>query len=279
MTHASAADTDWVRHGAGQDGLDRLEAFFHGEAYTPHRHDTYAIGSTLSGVQSFTYRSSLRHSLAGHTVVLHPDEPHDGHAGTDAGFRYRILYLAPARLQEMLGGVALPFVPGGVSTDPRLARATRALLAQLAAPLDALEQDDGLLELATALQLAAGSTPRPVRGDYRAALVARELMDDRLDSVVTLDELAEAAGRDRWSLSRDFRASFGTSPYRYLTLRRLDLARRLMLAGQPLADCAAHAGFADQSHLTRQFAKAFGVTPARWLRMSGRRLPGRTETT
>lgn len=269
MTDAPAADTDWVRHGAGHDGLDRLEAFFHGEAYTPHRHDTYAIGSTLSGVQSFTYRSALRHSLAGHTVVLHPDELHDGHAGTDAGFRYRMLYLAPARLQEMLGGVALPFVPGGVSTDPRLARATRALLAQLAAPLDALEQDDGLFELATALQLATGSSPRPVRGDYRAARIAREFMDDRLDSDITLEELGAAAGRDRWSLSRDFRASFGTSPYRYLTLRRLDLARRLMLAGQTLADCAAHAGFSDQSHLTRQFAKAFGVTPARWLRMSG----------
>lgn len=270
MTHVPAADTDWVRHGAGQDGLDRLEAFFHGEAYTPHRHDTYAIGTTLAGVQSFTYRASLRHSLAGHTVVLHPDELHDGHAGTDAGFRYRMLYLAPARLQEMLGGVALPFVAGGVSTDPRLARATRALLAQLAAPLDALEQDDGLLTLATALQLAAGSSPRRLRGDYRAAQVAREYMDDRLDGVVTLDELARVAGRDRWSLSRDFRASYGTSPYRYLTLRRLDLARRLMLAGQSLADCAVHAGFADQSHLTRQFAQAFGVTPARWLRMSGK---------
>jgi len=270
MTHAPAADTDWVRHGAGQDGLDRLEAFFHGEAYAPHRHDTYAIGTTLAGVQSFTYRASLRHSLAGHTVVLHPDERHDGHAGTDEGFRYRVLYLAPARLQEMLGGVALPFIAGGVSTDPHLSRATRALLEQLAAPLDPLEQDDGLLELATALQRAAGGAwPPRLRGDYRAASIARELMHERLDGVVTLDELAAAAGRDRWSLSRDFRASFGTSPYRYLTLRRLELARRLMLAGQPLADCAANAGFADQSHLTRQFAKAFGITPARWLRMSG----------
>ncbi|MDH0866809.1 AraC family transcriptional regulator [Mitsuaria sp. GD03876] len=273
MTAVPAAATDWVRHGAGDDGLERLEAFFHGEAYTPHRHDTYAIGSTLAGVQSFTYRASLRHSLAGHTVVLHPDEVHDGHAGTDEGFRYRMLYLSPARLQQMLGGVALPFVPGGVSTDPRLARATRTLLARLASPLEALEQDDGLLELATALQLASGVSPRPLRGDYRAACVARDYLHARLDGAVTLDDLAAAAGRDRWSVSRDFRASFGTSPYRYLTLRRLDLARRLMLAGQPLADCAVQAGFSDQSHLTRQFAKAFGVTPARWLRMTG--LPAR----
>jgi len=44
-----------------------------------HRHDTYAIGRTLAGVQSFSYRRSRRNSLAGNTLVLHPDEAHDGH--------------------------------------------------------------------------------------------------------------------------------------------------------------------------------------------------------
>src|SRR6201989_3553570 len=126
-----AVSRDWVRHGAAAPGLERIEAFFAGEAYGMHRHDTYAIGHTLAGVQSFRYRGALRHSLAGHTVVLHPDEPHDGHAGTDAGFRYRMLYVQPAALQEALGGVALPFVAAGTSTDARLGAAVRALLRDL----------------------------------------------------------------------------------------------------------------------------------------------------
>lgn len=261
---------DWLFHGAGQGGqggLERIEAFFHGNAYAPHRHDTYAIGCTMAGVQSFTYRASLRHSLAGNTLVLHPDELHDGRAGTTDGFRYRMLYVEPARLQAALGGVALPFVAGGVSTDPRLGRATRALLDHLGSPLDAMEEDDALLELGLALQAASGSPARKAAGDFRAAQVAREFIHDESERVITLDMLAAATGRDRWSLSRDFRAFFGTSPYRYLTLRRLDRARGHMRAGLPLTDCAALAGFADQSHMTRQFADAFGVTPARWLRM------------
>ncbi|SFP14908.1 AraC-type DNA-binding protein [Variovorax sp. OK605] len=263
----SPPPSDWLLRGAGNGGLERIEAFFQGDAYALHRHDTYAIGCTMAGVQSFTYRASLRHSLAGNTVVLHPDEVHDGHAGTDEGFRYRMLYVEPARLQQALGGVALPFVTGGVSTDARLAHAARALLDHLDSPLEALEEDDAVLSLALALQAAAGSPARKVAGDFRAARIAREFIHDEPDRVVTLDALAAAAGRDRWSLSRDFRAFFGTSPYRYVTLRRLDRARGHMLAGRPLADCAALAGFADQSHMTRQFAEAFGVTPARWLRI------------
>lgn len=107
-----------------------------------------------------------------------------------------------------------------------------------------------------------------MRGDWRAARRAREALEDGLAGPVTMDDLAHACDRDRWSLSRDFRQFYGTSPHRYLTLRRLDQVRRDMLLGHSLAHCALAAGFADQSHMTRHFVRAFGVTPARWLRMS-----------
>ena len=78
-------------------------------------------------------------------------------------------------------------------------------------------------------------------------------------------ELEAVSGVDRFALTRQFRAGLGTSPYRYLMMRRLDRARRLMLARRPLADIAADCGFADQSHMSRQFKRAYGVSPGRWL--------------
>ncbi|MCS5515022.1 AraC family ligand binding domain-containing protein [Pseudomonas qingdaonensis] len=54
-------------------------------------------------MQSFSYRGASRHSLPGEILVLHPDEVHDGHAGSASGFRYRMLYLTPALVQEVLG--------------------------------------------------------------------------------------------------------------------------------------------------------------------------------
>ena len=49
-------------------------------------------------------------------------------------------------------------------------------------------------------------------------------------------------------------------------MRRLEFCRQRMLAGDNLADIAAHAGFADQSHMTRQFISRFGLSPGRWLK-------------
>ena len=115
---ANEISNNWVSRTPGR--LDRLEGSFRGAAYSPHRHDTYAIGITLSGVQTFDYRGTTMHSKPGQMVILHPDELHDGRAGTVDGFHYKTLYVRPAEIQEVLDGQPLPFVEGGISTDTRL---------------------------------------------------------------------------------------------------------------------------------------------------------------
>ncbi|WP_223530962.1 AraC family transcriptional regulator [Pseudomonas sp. GL-R-19] len=261
---------DWFLRAPDVGGLQRFEAFFAGHGYDLHRHDTYAIGHTLAGVQSFQYRGSWRHSLPGATIVLHPDEAHDGEAGTESGFQYRMMYIEPALIQQMLGGQPLPFIKTGLSNDPRLFAATGALLRSLDCPLDPLEEQDALFDLAQAMSTVCGASGKRSGFDYVAAQRAREYIHGALDRTVTLDELAQHSGRDRWSLSRDFRLLFGTSPYRYLTMRRLDLVRALLIQGQSLVSAALIAGFNDQSHMTRQFGKTYGLSPARWMNMQRR---------
>ena len=249
---ARPASRDWIVRRAPDDRFERIEAYFGGRGYGLHRHDTYAIGCTLAGVQSFHYRRGLRHSLPGGVLVLHPDEAHDGQAGTDAGFHYRMAYVQPALIQRILGGRPLPFIRDGISSDPRLGAACAALLRNDEGDADPLREDDALYAPAARLP------------DYAAGERARQYIHDTHGMAISLDDLERAAGIDRWRLSRDFRALYGASPYRYALLRRLDLARRLIAAGRPLADAAAEAGFSDQSHMTRRHAQAFGMTPAQW---------------
>src|SRR5262245_56391421 len=133
----SCGAVDWIRVAPACRDIERAEACFGGRAFAPHRHDTYAIGCTLAGVQSFRYRGAEQHSVPGQVFVLHPDETHDGRAGTSAGFRYRILYVAPRAIADALSaaGGPLPFVRAAVLTDARLAAAIRPALADLDQPL------------------------------------------------------------------------------------------------------------------------------------------------
>ncbi|WP_444628928.1 helix-turn-helix domain-containing protein [Halomonas sp. AOP22-C1-8] len=255
---------DWTRVSKSTARIERMEAFFSGHGFTPHRHDTYALGITLNGVHGFNYRKSLRYSLPGNAVVIHPDELHDGEAGTEEGFHYKILYISPETIQRVLGGRPLPFVAEGVSSDPRIISAISRMLVHLDTRLDSLEEDDGIFDIVQALEDVSGQARRRRRVDYKAAELARQFMLDACAEEVTMVRLEQVAGMDRWSLSRDFRALFGTSPYRYLTLRRLDKARRMIGAGVALVEVAATCGFTDQSHMTRHFSNAYGLPPGRW---------------
>src|ERR1700740_2920232 len=90
-------------------GLQRLRAGFSGHAYDRHRHETYAVGITESGLQCFDYRGAARTSTTGSVIVIFPDEAHGGHAGAATGFVYRMLYVDPALIADALGGRPLPF--------------------------------------------------------------------------------------------------------------------------------------------------------------------------
>lgn len=257
---------DWIEHAQQTSQIERIEAYFSGYAYQPHQHDTFAIGRTLSGVQSFHYRGELKHSLPGMTMVIHPDEKHDGEAGSVEGFRYRMLYLQPALIQEIMKGQPLPFLRQGISQDPRLFQATQTLLQPLDHPLEQLEEQDAIYDLVKALY--AVTTHQPIKHkvsfDYVAAERAREYINSALEQNITLEQLEKQVGRDRWQLSRDFRLLFGISPHRYITMRRLDIVKSCLALNMSPIHAALTAGFFDQSHMNRHFVKTMGITPMHW---------------
>jgi AraC-like DNA-binding protein len=102
------------------------------------------------------------------------------------------------------------------------------------------------------------------RVDVPAIERARQFLDAEKTRVVHSLELESLTGLTRYDLSRQFRIMFGTSPYRYLLMRRLEFARERIHRERPLVEVALDAGFADQAHFTRAFRSAFGLTPARY---------------
>jgi AraC-like DNA-binding protein len=259
---------DWILHAPAQAGIERLEAFFQGHAYDPHRHDTYALGYTMSGIQTFIYRGGRADSRRGDVMILHPDEVHDGRAGAKQGFRYRMAYIEPRLIASALRGKtnALPFIESAVSSEPHLLHALRAALADLDHTLEPLECDKIIAAIADTLLALDTSLPaRAVTATSAQAVdLARGFLHENFMRTVASEELEAVTGLDRYALARHFRIRLGTSPYRYLTMRRLDRAKSAIISGHSLAEAAFMSGFADQSHMTRQFKHAFGLTPGHW---------------
>jgi RNA polymerase sigma factor (sigma-70 family) len=91
-------------------------------------------------------------------------------------------------------------------------------------------------------------------------------LHDRLLHQPTLASAAAALDRSVSHVVRSFTRQFGLSPHAYLTGRRIDMARRLLLHGAAPADVATAVGFYDQAHFTRQFKRHTSTTPASYAR-------------
>ena len=262
--------SDSIRFGPSAYGIERAEVYLSTYAFEPHRHDTYAIGITTAGTQTFRYRGARHICLPGQLHVLHPDEAHDGAAGTDGGFGYRILYIPTELVREALAGRALPFVADPVQQMVPAAGRIASLLSDIDEPINDLSCAEIAVAVADAL-VALGGYPerRPAAIDVQAVERARDYLAAHAGEQISASVLERIAGADRFTIARHFRWAFGTSPDRYRTLRRVALARAAIESGRSLAHAASEAGFADQSHMTRQFKRTYGLTPGRWKAFTG----------
>jgi AraC-like DNA-binding protein len=271
LEHSCGPD-EWVDTRGPTDGVELFRARLRGRPFSRHRHDVYAIGVTEEGLQAFGYRGTVERSVPGQVFVLHPDEPHDGRADGPGVFGYRQIYVSPGRIAAarralLARPASLPFACP-VSDDAVLARVIRTAFA---AALEPLALDALLLQLAAGLARCGvndrASTSR-CSVDLPAVERGRDFLESRL-TIVQSCEVEAVTGLDRYQFARQFRAVYGTSPYRYSVMRRLDMARSRLRDACPLAETALEAGFADQAHFTRTFKAAFGMTPGRYVKLCG----------
>lgn len=78
---------------------------------------------------------------------------------------------------------------------------------------------------------------------------------------LSLDYLAERFFVSKYHLSHTFRQEVGTSLYRYIMLKRLLLAKQLLLEGQKPSEVCMRCGFNDYANFYRAFTAEYGMSP------------------
>jgi AraC-like DNA-binding protein len=150
---------------------------------------------------------------------------------------------AQARLRpEWVVALARALVDGGLArVPPPLAELEHRVL-------DALRES-----------LAAPDRPAP----RSCAERVRRILDHEYRRCWTLPALARVVGCNRTTLQEEFRRTARTSVHRYLVLRRVRAAQRLLELSDLKVSClAAEVGFRSPRALARHFKRVTGVTPA-----------------
>jgi AraC family transcriptional regulator len=89
-----------------------------------------------------------------------------------------------------------------------------------------------------------------------------EFIEENLERDLSLAEIAEIADLSPFHFARAFKQATGSTPIQFLTRRRIDLAKRLLVESEaPIVEVGLRAGFKNQSHFTTLFRKVTAMTP------------------
>lgn len=239
MILRSAASHAWSYRRADKAGVVELASWRGAGSLglRPHFHDETQIVLVLSGARAFRIDGATVTVPAGHAAVIPAGVLHTPLAASATDTVCLNAYLPASQACSSL-------------RVARIARAPRR--ADEISPADILEIADDILARESSWSIAVTD------GMRLSATLAQ--------SAAPIRDIAARFGRSREGFSRMVRRELGVAPHGFRMLARLNLARQLLRAGEPIAAAAQDAGFSDQSHLTRLFRRTFGTTPGAYWR-------------
>ncbi|STU78308.1 AraC family transcriptional regulator [Klebsiella pneumoniae] len=188
------------RHLEQLPGVELYHAHISRYAFEPHTHEAFGIGVIEQGAERFRYRGSQHIAAANSIVTMNPDELHTGEAETADGWRYRMIYLEPDRL-EAITGVRDWWFSEVVREDPLRSRQIGQLIYGLWHSDDPLAQQGLLLDLIDAFRPLAHHASAQGEAGHRFDRV-RDYLHDNYMRPITLDELAQVAALSPYHFQR-----------------------------------------------------------------------------
>ncbi len=112
-------------------------------------------------------------------------------------------------------------------------------------------------------RLARGADGRSAEREDSSPLVSQvlRLIDEHYSEELSLESIAARFFVSKYHLSHEFSRAVGTSVYRYIMIKRLLMARQLLLGGMPPSEVYSRCGFRDYTNFYRAFKAEYGVSP------------------
>ena len=258
LTHAGGEQASFHLVTAGRCWLDRLDGsepqpLDAGDLLVLPRDAPHRLGPAREiGADRAPERRPLGEDAPGPGLVC-------GYFGFDEGVRNPILDALPdyllIRADETGGNRALhALVRLIVEEAGRDDAGTEAMINRLS---------DALFIEAVRHHVAHTETPSGLFAGLADPAVGRALraLHARPEEPWTLERLAREAAASRSVLTERFAATLGVAPMTYLFRWRMQLARRWLREGTPVAEVAERCGYATEAGFSKAFARHFGTGP------------------
>ncbi len=93
-------------------------------------------------------------------------------------------------------------------------------------------------------------------------------INNHISDDLSLEILEKTFSLNRYHLSRIFKKETGSTVYNYILLKRIALAKQLLIEGNNVTEVCMMCGFKDYSNFIRTFKKITGYSPAKYNKLN-----------
>ena len=241
-----------------------------------HHHDFYEVYFLLNGQVEYWVDGRILRLQPGDLLLISPLELHRPLVDASNPVYERIvLWINKQYLEGLADDAALsrcfaPEVPNLICPDAAQRTDLGARFHELIRENYSTDFGSDLCARGLFLQLMVilnrlalyGKEP-PQEEAQLSELVQRTLdhISQHIREEMTLESIASAFYVSKYHLSHTFTREMGVSIHRYIMLKRLLMARQLLLTGIPAGQACRLCGFADYTSFYRAFKGEYGISP------------------
>jgi AraC family transcriptional regulator len=206
----------------------------------------------------------------GETVIIPPRRPHVG--DWENSSEVVVLLIPPIAFEraadEILAKPKFEIREQNLSYEPLVHSLCSSIRDQFCSHFGVsrlfVECAGGLLAEHILINYADTTRALLIQDSFTEAEVRRitAFVDEQLENGITVAKMARTMRMGLHRFAQNLRRSTGRSPYQFVQMRRVQLAKMLFQQNTvDLAEISARLGFASQSHFTEVFRRATGLTP------------------
>ncbi len=246
----------------------RLEGIV--QKFPNHFHEYYVLGFMEKGCRRLSCKNVEYTVSAGDLVLFNPLENHTCVQIDNKAMDYRCLNLSPEIVQKIaLDITGTEYLPHFTQTVIRGSEAVFPLKELHQMIMDGytdFKKEETLYFLIEQLNFSYGETQQNMGALAVSPEIklACEYMEKNYSNAISLDDLSNLSGINKYTLLRNFTKQRGITPYQYLETIRVNSAKKMLEEGTEPIDAAILCGFSDQSHFTKYFKNFIGLTPKQY---------------
>lgn len=245
-------------------GVELKEASFQNKRFPTHFHDTFSIGIIKEGIENITINNKNLITPSKSIVVVNEYEAHSNQYFDTDKWTYLTIYLDIDVLKYINRENNLPqkasFRFQNIIHDEVLFSQLLGLHKNEGLGNEALLKDISRKLLTKYLQ-ETDVTKQYYQKNESQIEEAKAFFSNNYFEKINIAEYATKHTMSGFQFIRAFKAQTGLTPISYITLLRLNQAKKLIIQNTPIVEVALDCGFYDQSHFTNNFTKFFGISP------------------